>query len=282
VSQLAKHHEHCGLIYGTSGLVTYGFDYEATRLERNSIVEYAITARYLDRYIADSTVVADVGVGVGHYSERLARRGCHLHLVDVSQRLLDATVSRLREAGLADQIASVHFASATEMSALSDGGCDAVVLLGPLYHLGDAGERCQAVREAARILRPGGLIFAAGINRITYLWDILHDAPDSIASRAAFFNRYMQDGNFDPALEGFPPTVHMATAAEFQGELNTAFAQVVFAGTESFAGKLGSQFLGASAASQVVWLDLVEQTGTTPEGLGITDHFLYIGRATKE
>jgi hypothetical protein len=124
-------------------------------------------------------------------------------------------------------------------------------------------------------------VFAAGINRITYLWDILHDSPDSIADRKVFFNRYLQDGNFDPPIEGCPPTVHLATAAEFQSELNTAFEQIVLAGTESFAGKLGREFLSASAASQAVWLDLVERTGTTPEGLGITDHFLYIGRAVK-
>ncbi|MDB5075243.1 MAG: Methyltransferase type 11 [Chloroflexi bacterium] len=280
MSKLAKHHEEVGKTYDTSGLVTYGFDYEATRLDRD-VVEYAITARYLDRYIPDGATVADVGVGVGHYSELLARRGCALHLVDVAQRLLDTTVDRLRGAGLADCIASVHHASATEMSGLPDGCCDAVLLLGPLYHLGDTGERNRAINEAARILRPGGLVFAAGINRITYLWDLLHDAPDSVADRAAFFASYLQDGNFDPPIEGYPPVVHLATAAEFQGELNTAFEQLVMAGTESFAGKLEPQFLSASAESQAVWLDLVERTGTTAEGLGITDHFLYIGRVVK-
>jgi SAM-dependent methyltransferase len=281
MSTLAKHHEQCGKIYGTSGLVTYGFDYEATRLEQAGIVEHAITARYLDRYIADGAVVADVGVGVGHYSERLARRGCLLHLVDVAQRLLDTTVSRLREAGLAEQIASINYASATDMSVLAEGMCDAVLLLGPLYHLGDAGERRQAIQEAARILRPGGLVFAAGINRLIYLWDVLHADPDSVASREAFFIRYLQDGNFDPDVEGYPPTVHLATLEEFQGELNDAFEQVVLAGTESFAGELGREFLSASTASQAVWLDLVERTGTTPEGLGITSHFLYIGAVKK-
>jgi ubiquinone/menaquinone biosynthesis C-methylase UbiE len=282
MSKLTKHHDHVGKTYDTSGLVTYGFDYEATRLDLAGVVEYAITARYLNRYIADGMVVADVGVGVGHYSELLARRGCALHLVDVAQRLLDTTVARLREAGLADRIVSVHQASATDMSALPDHCCDAVLLLGPLYHLGDTEERRQAVKESARILRPEGLVFAAGTNRITYLWDILHDAPDSTADRKAFLDRYLLDGNFEPPFEGSPPTVHLATVAEFQGELNTAFEQLVLAGTESFAGKLGREFLSASAASQAVWLDLVEQTGMTPEGLGITDHFLYIGRAIKE
>ena len=281
MSKLAKNHEYVGTEYSTSGLVTHGYDYEETRLEQDGVVEHAITTRYLDRYIVDGAVVADIGVGVGHYSERLARRGCTLHLVDVAQRLLDTTVTRLREAGWADRIASVHHASATAMSALPDGGCDDVLLLGPLHHLGDAGERRQALQEAARLLRPGGLIFAAGVNRLAYPWDMLHSAPNSVVGRKAFLDRYLQDGNFDPFVEGFPPTVHLGTLAKFQGELNAAFEQVVLARTESFASKLSREFLSASPASQAVWLDPVERTGTTPEGLGITDHFLYIGRAVK-
>jgi SAM-dependent methyltransferase len=278
MSNLAEHHDGLGKTYGTSGLVTYGYDYEAVRLERHAPVEYAITMRYLARYVPDGTAVADIGVGVGHYSEQLARRGCTLHLVDVSQRLLDTTVARLREAGLAERIAGVHHASATNLDALPDACCDAVLLLGPLYHLGDAGERCQAIGEAARVLRPGGLIFAAAINRLIYLWDVLRDAPDSIAARKDFFDRYLWDGNFDPPVAGLPAVVHMATADEFRTELGAAFQCVLMAGTESFAGELGKEFLSASPESQAVWLDLVERTGTMMEGIGATSHFLYIGR----
>ncbi|MGL5795720.1 MAG: hypothetical protein ACRC06_15235 [Waterburya sp.] len=35
---------------------------------------------------------------------------------------------------------------------------------------------------------------------------------------------------------------------------------------------------GLSRQELEVWLDLVDATGTTPEGLGMSDHFLYIGR----
>jgi SAM-dependent methyltransferase len=281
VSKLAKHHEAVGATYDTSGLVTYGFDYELTRLDLAGVVEFAITARFLDRYIPDGATVADVGVGAGHYSELLARRGCALHLVDVAQRLLDTTVHRLRTAGLAAAIASVHHASATDLAALPENGCDAVLLLGPLYHLSSAAERRQAIAEAARILRPGGLVFAAGINRLTYLWEVLRNEPDDAASRKAFFDSYLQDGNFDPPADGIPSGVHLATVAEFQADLNTAFEQVVLTGTESFAGKLWREYSSASPASRAVWLDLIERSGTMPEGLGMTDHFLFIGRTTK-
>lgn len=48
---------------------------------------------------------------------------------------------------------------------LQDGSADAVLLLGPLYHLETRAERVLALGEARRIVRPGGYVFAAAISR---------------------------------------------------------------------------------------------------------------------
>jgi SAM-dependent methyltransferase len=48
---------------------------------------------------------------------------------------------------------------------LPDASADAVLLCGPLYHLPDPAERSRALRESARILKPGGVLFAAAISR---------------------------------------------------------------------------------------------------------------------
>src|SRR5947209_3924398 len=56
---------------------------------------------------------------------------------------------------------------------------DAVLLLGPLYHLLQPEERCAAVAEAARILKPGGCLLAAGINRIAYVRALFDENPEA-------------------------------------------------------------------------------------------------------
>src|SRR2546425_749697 len=52
-----------------------------------------------------------------------------------------------------------------------DGSVDAVLLLGPLYHLTDRAERLQALDEARRVVRQGGPVFVAAISRFASLLD---------------------------------------------------------------------------------------------------------------
>lgn len=272
MSQLTAHHDYVGHEYDTND--------EPVRLDRDGLIEYAITLRYLGRYVPDGATVADIGVGGGQYSESLARRGCRIHLADVSQRLLDTAAARLHAAGLGARIASCRRSSATDLSHLPDACCDAVLLLGPLYHLLTAAERLSAVREAARLLRPGGLVFAAGINLLTYLRDVLRDDPDEFARRRDFFaGQLWRDGNLTPP-NGQPATMHVTTVAELRAELGVAFEEVVLAGVESFASKGdgAAGYRSSSPAAREALLDLVERTGATPEGLGVTSHYLYIGR----
>lgn len=276
---LARHHELIGQCYDANlpEGVNNGINHEMERLEKFAPVEFAITKRYLLRYIPEGATVADVGVGVGHYSELLAKRGSHVHLVDVASRLLEAAQARLTKAGVGEHILSMTNASATDLSFLPDESCDAVLMLGPFYNLSLPEDRRQAATEAWRILRKGGLLFAAGINRMTMLQWIYADGPESILEERAWLEPYVKTGNLSAPEAGVPAIWHMTTIAEFRAEF-TAFQEIVLAGVESFAQFHEENLLKLSSEQAEVWLDLIEETGRTPEGLGSTGHFLYIGR----
>ncbi len=271
------------------------FELEVSRLEKWSPVEYRITLRYLGRYLPDGAVVAEVGVGGGLYSEYMLRRGCTLHLVDVSDKLIEATTARLHEKGLFGGVASVTHSSATDMAFLQDATVDAVLLLGPLYHLSTLEERKAAVAEARRILKPGGLLFAAGINRLTYLRDMFRpsDIPgmeDLVKEIQGLFRRELQERTFpaeylatgclDP--KHAPPIgyAHMTTVDDFRGLFGDGFEELQLVGLESFTSPAPDHLRSEPAEDQELWLDLVEITGATRDGLAYSDHFLYIGRRT--
>src|SRR6202035_4011708 len=148
--------------------------------------------------------------------------------------LLDTTAERLRAAGLAEQILGTHRASATHLEFLDASSCQAALLLGPLYHLPSLEDRERAVREAARILQPGGLVFAAAINRLSYLRDTFLHSPAEGAPRRTFHAQFGRDGNLDP--EHAPPLGfgHLSTADELRDLLAESFDEVVLAGVESF------------------------------------------------
>lgn len=255
-----------------------GFEYESIRLQERSPVEFAMTARYLDRWIPEQSIVVDIGVGVGHYAELLAQRSCSLYLVDIAQKLLDTTYARLKTANLEQQVLNVQQASATQVTGIESAIADAVLLLGPLYHLCSLEERQKAIREAARLLKPDGLVFTAGINRLAYFRDLFRSQPEEVVDRQTFHQQLLQDGNIDP--DHAPPLGygHLTTQTEFCQLFETEFDQVAMIGVESFAAPFATTIHTITPTQVEAWLDLIEATGQTPEGLVMADHFLYIGQ----
>jgi len=219
-------------------------------------------------------------VGVGHYAELLARQGCLLYLIDISQRLLDTTYIRLKDLNLHGQVIGVQRASATDLHCLNTAELDTVLLLGPLYHLCSLDDRQRAVNEASRVLKQKGLLFAAGINRLAYFRDLFRGKPQLILSHQAFHQQLLRDGNIDPFHA--PPLGygHLTTIEEFRKLFEVGFQEIALVGTESFTSPWQEQFTNLAPSEAEAWLDLVAATGNTPEGLGMADHFLYVGRAT--
>lgn len=266
VSKVARHYNETA------------FEAELARLPQDCPVEFAVTLRWLGRVAKAGDVVAEIGVGGGHYTEFLARRGCSLRLVDVSDRLLDAAVAKLRQARLEDRVAGRHHLSGTNLMEVPSASVDLALLMGPLYHLRSLEERQNSVEESARILKRGGTLFAAGINRLSYLRDLLSMNFGPVSERVAFHQQYLRDGNLDP--EHAPPIgyAHLTTARDFLALFKEQFEKVAFLGVESFTTPCQKMVSGLPPREAELWLDLVEETGQTTEGISQSDHFLYVGR----
>jgi ubiquinone/menaquinone biosynthesis C-methylase UbiE len=146
-----------------------GFERDRLFSEGEPRLELTRTLELLDRFLpAAPARLIDVGGGAGAYSAIWARRGYDVHLYDV----MDLHVRQAHEASDA-QPGHPFTAQVADARSLpeQDSSADAVVLLGPLYHLTEQTQRAAALLEARRVLKPGGVIAAVGISRFSILLD---------------------------------------------------------------------------------------------------------------
>lgn len=132
-------------------------------------LEFIRTLELLERLLPPAPArVLDVGGGTAVYAVPLCERGYAVHLIDAMPMHVERAAEVARERGLAGLTAAVGDArSLTDVGS----GYDAVLLLGPLYHLTERADRVQALTEAVRVARPGAVVAAVAISRYASLLD---------------------------------------------------------------------------------------------------------------
>ena len=143
---------------------------EADRLfvERGEL-ERVRTQSILVRHLpAPPATIVDVGGAAGVYAFPLAEAGYRVHLVDPVGLHLEQARERAAKSGV--MLGSIARGDARHLG-FGRETADAVLLLGPLYHLVERAERVLAIREAHRVLKPGGLLAAAAISRFASFID---------------------------------------------------------------------------------------------------------------
>ena len=165
---------------------------EADRLHINAFgrLERERTKELLLRELPPAPAhILDVGGGPGVYAAWLASLGYTVTLID--------PVARHREQAAEYATFTVEAGDARALSA-ADASADVVLMLGPLYHLPDAADRARALREANRVVKPGGLIAAAFISRHSPLLDLASKLRINDDAIADLLKPLSRNGTNDP------------------------------------------------------------------------------------
>lgn len=256
----------------------YGSDpeREAARLEEHRL-ERDLTWRYLDQHLPADGSVLELGAGTGVYSALLAKRGLRVTAVDFSPELIAQARQSVTAQGVQDRVEFI-VADARNLASITQTGFDAVLIMGPLYHLVDGRDRLSVLNEALQRLRSGGLIFSAFLSRLGVLSDLIKRSPGWIDDRSSVRSHMGRGYRPDEAPRGgfrgyFAQVSEIAPLHESVG-----CETIALAGVEPVIAADDESFNGLSGEHREAWLDLLHEVSTEPSILAASRHILYIGR----
>jgi ubiquinone/menaquinone biosynthesis C-methylase UbiE len=200
---------------------------EEARLEHGAfLLEGARTRELIQRYTPPPPgTVLDIGGAAGVYALWLAAAGYQVHLIDPVPRLVSEAARR--SAASPRPLASCRVGDARAVE-WPDASADLVLLLGPLYHLTERADRVRALREARRVLRPGGRVLAAAISRAASALDGLSRGLLDDPRFAAIVARDLADGQHRNTTErmDYFTTAYFHHPEELAGEVVEADLEV--------------------------------------------------------
>lgn len=126
---------------------------------RRGQVEYRVSMKYIHEYIPagvpkEDVKILDIGAGTGRYSVALANEGYDVTAVE----LVKYNLGILKAKG--SSVKAMQ-GNALNLKKLQDDYFDVTLLFGPMYHLFGEADKKQALAEAKRVTKPGGVILVA-------------------------------------------------------------------------------------------------------------------------
>ena len=248
-----------------------------------SFVEYLRTVEVLERFLPDApATVLDIGGGPGRYAQLLAKRGYTVQLLDPVPLHVEQAQAKL--AGFTNSSAQLGDARALPYQ---DNAADVVLLLGPLYHLQTEEDRRVCLAEAHRVLKKGGLLFAAAISRFAPALNALKDLEAStITSDFQLLTSYLSEdiktglhSNPD-AVEGNFTSAYFYTPEGLAKDIRSSgFSLEALLALEG----LGSALRDVEAVTQnevklEKLLRLLRALESEPSVLGVSPHILAVAQ----
>jgi ubiquinone/menaquinone biosynthesis C-methylase UbiE len=249
---------------------------EWERLERHR-TEYAVTERALLEYLPPPPArLLDCGGGPGRYAIALARRGYQVTLFDLSAGNL--ALARRNAVATGQVLSGYEQGTASDLSRFAPNSFDALLLLGPLYHLLQDGERRQALREAYRVLKPGRPLFAAFLTRYAVARFCAAHEPLWPLQEPAMWESVLQTGVLPPRGEHASAFVAYGARPQDVPSLlsDAGFEPHVLLGVEGLVSMIEETVNGLTGPAWEFWSDLNYRLASDPSLHGAVEHLLAV------
>ncbi len=254
---------------------------EIGRLERGlGVVEFYRSKEIIAGYLSQQQTIYDVGGGIGMYSRWLSKQGHRVTLIELAPAAVEFAKNHDRD---------LYTSETGDARSLNkpDHSADAVLLMGPLYHLQHRADRDAALQEAYRVLKPGGLLFAAGISKFSSAtWALsVYDEDRKFLEDDIYMNMIlgeMRTGSHNRPKEypHFIADAYFHTDDQLRKEINENGFSVLnthaVEGCIWFVPELNAKW--ENPVSRERLLTILHETETEESLMGMSPHFLVIAK----
>lgn len=255
---------------------------EASRLTTDFArrLEFVTTTHYLDKYLGDASEILDLGAGSGIYTFYYAEQGHRILSTDLTPKHVQQIQQQIDQKGYSNVNAAI--VNAVDLSGYDDAHFDAVFCLGPMYHLTDALDQTACIKECLRVLKPGGLLAVAYVNRMFIFHHLVRSSTQYLDYK--WMERILQDKQISGAEEDcFWTDAYFHTPGEIEALIEPYGVQKLeHVATDGMSILLSDTINALSTEQFKLWTDYHLQTCSEPSTLGISNHGMYIGRKAYE
>ncbi|WP_300266937.1 bifunctional 2-polyprenyl-6-hydroxyphenol methylase/3-demethylubiquinol 3-O-methyltransferase UbiG [Microbacterium sp.] len=234
----------------------------------NGQVEFQRVQQLVSTRLVPSSRVLDIGGATGVHARWLAEAGHTVTLIDPVAEQVAAARAVPGVDALVGDARDLPFA---------DGSFDAVLMLGPLYHLQERDDRLRAWQEAHRVLVPGGIVFAAAISRAAAALKMVFARSFRDLPADALVALLERGSDEKPApTDGFPGGHHHLAAELAEEATDAGFTDVTTVGVEGPAG-LGLEMLAPEGSVVSAAITIAEAAHVAPPAADLSPHLMSIG-----
>ncbi len=201
---------------GMSDLLKYYENYdEDNRFDKDNAhkIEFLTTIDTLKYYIKQKSKILDLGAGTGVYSIYYAQKGHNVTAIDINLKHINILLSKIKKIKKNKKLSiNAEVGNAIKLSKYKDEEFDIVLNMGPFYHIQRKSDRLKSLSENLRVLKRGGILALAYINKIAvYIVHIIRD-KDFIKNNDS--NRFLSSKYIDSGVFYFVSPAEIESLTE--------------------------------------------------------------------
>ena len=193
-------------------------------------IEFASTLYLIDKYFPKEGSIIDVGSGPGRYSIELLKKGYQVSLWELSQNELDLAKDKIQTLGLSAKAYICE--NALNLHLLESENYDALLIMGPMYHLWHKEDRQKVLTEAMRVLKKDGVAIIAYLNSWGILKAGVTEFPDTFSDIRNVYG-YLGEQAFDENLS-FTEVYFTIPPKAIEEIKEVGFEVISYAGAEGY------------------------------------------------